>query len=58
MEWVNNLAGESVFVDTAPFIYFIEQNKTYGSIVSPPFESADRGQIELVTSVITLLEVS
>lgn len=57
MEWVANLAGQTVFIDTAPLIYFIEEHETYGSIVTPLFEAADKGQIELVTSVISLLEV-
>ena len=44
-------------IDTAIFIYFIEEDRRYLPLVAPLFEEADRGQRELVTSAVTLLEV-
>jgi len=40
-----------------PLIYFIEENPTYLEIVRPFFEAMDRGEFNVVTSVVTLLEV-
>ena len=44
-------------VDTAIFIYFIEEEPRYLPLVAPLFEEADEGKRELVTSAVTLLEV-
>lgn len=44
-------------VDTAPFIYYMEENPTYLARVAPIFLAADAGQITLVTSTITVAEV-
>jgi predicted nucleic acid-binding protein len=44
-------------IDTAIFIYFIEEHPQFLPLVRPLFESADRGERELVTSGVTLLEV-
>jgi len=46
-----------VALDTAIFIYLIEEHPTYLPAVRPLFEGADRGELEIVTSAITLLEV-
>ena len=46
-----------VALDTAIFIYLIEEHPTYLPAVRPLFERADRGELEIVTSAITLLEV-
>ena len=47
----------SVAVDTAVFIYFIEEHPRYLPLIAPLFEEADAGKRTLVTSAITLLEV-
>ncbi|MDE3154548.1 MAG: PIN domain-containing protein [Acidobacteriota bacterium] len=39
------------------FIYFIEEHHRFLPIVRPLFEEADRGRRQLVTSVLTLMEV-
>ena len=57
MGLIDDLGGGSVGVDSAVFIYFIEQHATYLATVLPLFEEADRGDRQLVTSAITLLEV-
>lgn len=57
MEWINALQGKTVGLDTAPVIYFIEENPTYIEVVRPFFEAMDRGSFLVVTSTVTLLEV-
>jgi predicted nucleic acid-binding protein len=47
----------SLAVDTAVFIYFIEEHPRYLPLIAPLFEEADGGKRTLVTSAITLLEV-
>lgn len=36
--------AKSIAVDTAPFIYFIEENPTYINIVEPLFQEISRGE--------------
>ena len=46
-----------VGLDTAPLIYFIEENPLYLDIVRPFFDAMDLGLFSAVTSTVTLLEV-
>ena len=46
-----------VAVDTAIFIYFIEENPRFLPEITPLFTEADQGKRELITSALTLLEV-
>lgn len=57
MEWIDALHGKTVGLDTAPLIYFIEENPTYIETIRPFFEAMDRGSFLVVTSTVTLLEV-
>lgn len=57
MEWINHLRGKTVGLDTAPLIYFIEENSVYIETVRIFFEAMNRGDFSVVTSMITLLEV-
>ncbi|MFO8083852.1 MAG: PIN domain-containing protein [Desulfobacterales bacterium] len=57
MEWVNELQGKTVGLDTAPLIYFIEENPYYIEAVRLFFEAMDKGNFTVVTSTVTLLEV-
>lgn len=57
MDWIEGLKGKVVGLDTAPLIYFIEENPAYLEIIRPFFEAVDHGDFQAVTSVITLLEV-
>ncbi len=57
MGWLDDLRGRAVGIDTAPFIYFIEENPRNLEIVNPFFESLDRGDFSGITSTVTLLEV-
>ncbi len=44
-------------VDTAVFIYLIEEHPDFLPLIAPIFEETARGERELVTSAVTLLEV-
>lgn len=57
MEWVEPLLGHTIGLDTAPLIYFIEKHSLYLPVVLPFFEAVERGDIEVVTSTLTLTEV-
>ena len=57
MGLINALGAGRVAVDTAIFIYFIEEHPTYLPLIAPLFNDVHDGRRELVTSAITLLEV-
>jgi predicted nucleic acid-binding protein len=57
MEWVRQLYGTVVGLDTAPLNYFVELNPKYLPIADPFFEAVERGDIRVVTSALTLTEV-
>ena len=51
------LGAGSVAVDTAIFIYFIEEHPRFLPAIVPLFREAAQGTRELMTSALTLLEV-
>jgi predicted nucleic acid-binding protein len=57
MGLVADLAGAKVAVDTALFIYLIEEHPRFLPVVEELFAQADRGDRTLITSALTLLEV-
>jgi len=57
MEWLNLLKNQVVGLDTAPLIYFIEKNSLYYSRVQPFFSLVAQRHFQVVTSVITVVEV-
>jgi predicted nucleic acid-binding protein len=57
MGWLTNLYGKTVGLDTAPIIYFIERHPKYLPLVYPFFKALQRGEINVVTSTLTLTEV-
>lgn len=57
MGLIDSLGEGPIALDTAIFIYWIEENPTYLAKVEPLFRAIDRGAIEAVTSAITLLEL-
>ena len=57
MGLIPDLGHGPVAVDTAIFIYFIEEDPRFFPHILPLFAEADEGQRELVTSALTLLEV-
>ena len=48
---------DSIFIDTAPFIYYIEAYEKYIEAVDPLFSYISHGHITAYTSFITLIEV-
>ena len=52
-----DLGGGPVGVDTAIFIYFIEEHPQFLPLVEPLFREVNEGRKELVASALTLLEV-
>ncbi len=49
--------GGCVFLDTAPFIYFFEENPAYVERLARFFDAVLESDIEIVTSMVTYLEV-
>lgn len=57
MEWLRELHGTVVGLDTAPLIYFIERHPSYLPLLLPFFEAVEGGDLQVVTSTLTLTEV-
>jgi predicted nucleic acid-binding protein len=57
MGLIQKLTNKKVFLDTAPLIYYIEENQQYSKILDPLFFTNSKGKFLFQTSVITLLEV-
>ena len=49
--------GQSVFLDTAPLIYFIEENERYLKALTDFFDDVTTGNVMLITSMMTYIEV-
>lgn len=56
MGLVDDLRAGPVALDTAPFIYLIEEHPQYLPIVRPVFAAMAAGRLTAVTSALTLLE--
>jgi predicted nucleic acid-binding protein len=54
---IDDLKAGPVALDTQIFIYFIEEDDRFLSLVKPLFEAVDRGELVGVTSGLTLMEV-
>lgn len=48
---------KTIFLDTAPVIYFIEAHEEYGSLVKIIVDAFQSGQVKAYLSVITIAEV-
>jgi predicted nucleic acid-binding protein len=57
MGLIADLGQGPLAVDTAIFIYFIEEHSRFLSLLEPVFKQVDDGRRQLVTSALTLLEV-
>ena len=57
MEWVTKLHNTTVGLDTAPLLYFIGKHPLYLDLVKAFFQAVDRGDVNVVTSAVTLTEV-
>ncbi len=47
----------SIAIDTAPFIYYMEEHKNYMEAIDPLFAHISQGNIIAYTSLVTLIEV-
>jgi predicted nucleic acid-binding protein len=56
VELIASIGQGPVALDSAIFIYLIEQHARYAPLLRPLFEHIDRGDIPAVTSALTLLE--
>jgi predicted nucleic acid-binding protein len=54
---IQDVRGGPVGIDTVAFIYFIEENPRFVSVVAPLFAAIDAGKVQAVSSSLTLLEV-
>ena len=54
---IEDLKPGPVTLDTQVFIYFIEEDKRYLSLVKSLFEAIDQGSLPASTSGLTLMEV-
>src|SRR5882762_4670927 len=50
-------SATTVYLDSAPVIYFIEENKTFIGLIEPIIRAIDSGEKNGVSSHLTLLEV-
>ncbi len=57
MALIDYVSAGPVGVDTAIFIYFIEEHDRYLPSITPLLVAADEGKVELVACALTLLEV-
>lgn len=57
MGLIDDVGNGPVALDTAGFIYFIEAHPVYLPALLPLFTAADREELTIVTSAVTLLEV-
>lgn len=57
MGLIDDLGKGPAGVDTAVFIYFIEEHTRYLPLILPLFQEVAAGKRQLVTSALTLLEV-
>ena len=57
MGLIEDASPGPVALDTAIFIYFIEEDKRFLSLVKPVFDAIDRGDLRAATSGLTLMEV-
>jgi predicted nucleic acid-binding protein len=54
---IDDVGAGPVGLDTAIFIYFIEEHQRFLPAIAPLFAAAAAGKVELVASALTLLEV-
>lgn len=48
--------GSRVYLDTAPIIYSVEEHEIYWSVLQPFWELLEKGEIEVITSELSVLE--
>jgi len=45
---IKKLKSKTVFLDTAPLIYYIEENRNYSSILNKLFLANSKGEIAMI----------
>jgi predicted nucleic acid-binding protein len=58
VEWVEDVTGQIVGLDTAPLIYYVEAHPAYLPLVDPFFAVLERGEVHGITSIVTLIEIT
>jgi hypothetical protein len=56
VELIDSIGDGPVALDSAMFIYLIEQHPKYLPLLKPVFERIDRGELAAATSSLTLME--
>lgn len=56
MGWVKRLAGKTIALDSAPLIYFVEENLYFLERVRPFFNALERSEFTALTSTLTITE--
>lgn len=56
MKW-QHLQGKKVYIDTNPFIYFVEGSSEFAEVVKPLFDLIDQAVFTACTSHFTLTEL-
>ncbi|HCZ35452.1 MAG: PIN domain-containing protein [Cyclobacteriaceae bacterium] len=54
---IEKFDNKAVYLDTAPLIYYLEQNATHSSYLNQLFKKNEAGEFIFYTSVVTLTEV-
>ncbi len=57
MGLIKKFGNKTVFLDTAPLIYYIEENKGYAKVLGKLFEANAQNKFQFSTSVLTLMEI-
>ena len=57
MGLLETMKDRYVYVDSAPFIYFMEKNPAYEKPLDAFFSLMSRGEVQVITSTLTLAEV-
>lgn len=57
MGLIQDVGSGPVGLDTATFIYFIEEHPRFLPVIEPVFAAMDAGRIEAISSSLTLFEV-
>ena len=57
MGLLETMSNQLVYIDAAPFIYFMERNPSYNEPLDAFFSLLNQGKVRAVTSTITLTEV-
>ncbi|MGL4943121.1 MAG: type II toxin-antitoxin system VapC family toxin [Thermoguttaceae bacterium] len=56
MGLIDELRGHSVFFDTAPIVYYVEDKSPYADLLEPVFHAVQMRHVEAYTSTVTFAE--